>query len=435
MKICLKHLLSVFALLISAGTICAAEIEPEKLVFSGGSGKPPVGYKTGDEFEYRIDYNYSGRDFDRKYMVYWKRVGDDGIVHEGTVPLDKMPIVRRDKFTKPGFVRYFARLQHPDGKPVYTGRRKWIYFEDSVGADVKKVMPSEEPADFDLFWKKAAEELRQLPLTYKMEEVKNTALKGVKTYKVEVSCTGGRPVTGYLQIPEGKSGMRYPAQLSFFGYSVIPKDQQKPPRWAAGNRISLVINAHGFEPGRETAYYEEFFKTVQSNGHKYGFDPVQNRDPRQSYFFGMAMRAARAVGFLRSLPQWDGKELTVSGTSQGGAQAIWAAALADGVTRCTVRVPWLCNIAGHAKQQRIKSSFVPEYSPGLDYIDAAFHARRIKCPVTVSRAGLGDGPCPPGGVMSMFNNLQVPAEIHWYQAAGHARTPKGSQRTVISNNK
>jgi len=428
-----KILMMAAAIFIFAGCFADA-IEPEKLIFSGGSGKAPMGFRSGDEFEFKIDCRYSGRKFDKEYMVFWQRVGDDGVVREGVVPLSSMPIVLKDKFTKPGFIRFFARLQHPDGKPVYTKNRKWIYFEDSVGAEVRTLRPTEEPADFDAFWGAAKKELRALPLNPMMRELPSQPVAGVKTYEIKVDCIGGKPVTGYLQIPVDDGKKKYPAQLNFFGYSVVPQHQQKPPTSAIKNKIRLVINAHGFEPDREAEYYKEFFKSVQSNGHKYGFDPVQNRDPRQSYFFGMAMRAVRAVDFLRSLPQWDGRELIVTGPSQGGLQSIWAAALAEGVTKCAPSVPWCCNIAGHAKQGRIRSSFAPEYSPGLDYFDAAFHAKRIKCPVFVSKAGLGDWPCPPAGVMSMFNNLQVPAEIHFYQSAGHARTPAGAQKIVIKNN-
>ena len=76
-------------------------------------------------------------------------------------------------------------------------------------------------------------------------------------------------------------------------------------------------------------------------------------------------------------------------------------------------------IAGHAKALRLPSTFAPSYTPALDYYDGAFHAKRIKCPVNIKIAGLGDFVCPPAGMMAMFNNLQVPAKIRFYQGEGH----------------
>ena len=133
----------------------------------------------------------------------------------------------------------------------------------------------------------------------------------------------------------------------------------------------------------------------------------------------MALRVMRALQFAKSLPQWDGKNLIVSGGSQAGLQSLWAAGLDSDVTRCQVFKPWCCDLAGHAKALRMPSTFAPTYTPALDYYDGAFHAKRIRCPVEVGIAGLGDFVCPPAGMMAMFNNLRVPATIRFYQGEGH----------------
>ena len=64
----------------------------------------------------------------------------------------------------------------------------------------------------------------------------------------------------------------------------------------------------------------------------YGFDETLNNDPATTYFNGMILRDLRAIDFGRALPEWDGKNVKVSGGSQGGFQALLLAALDPSVT-------------------------------------------------------------------------------------------------------
>ena len=77
-------------------------------------------------------------------------------------------------------------------------------------------------------------------------------------------------------------------------------------------------------------------------------------------------------------------------------------------------------------KQRLKG-WRPDYVPALNYYDCIFHAKRIKCPVTTHRAGLGDYTCPPSGLAILYNNLNVPKKIRWYQGSTHGFVPKDPQ--------
>lgn len=48
----------------------------------------------------------------------------------------------------------------------------------------------------------------------------------------------------------------------------------------------------------------------------------------------MYLRVLRALDYVKTLPEWDGKNLIVIGSSQCGAQAIVAAALDPQVSLC-----------------------------------------------------------------------------------------------------
>ena len=143
----------------------------------------------------------------------------------------------------------------------------------------------------------------------------------------------------------------------------------------------------------------------------------------------MALRVLRSLEFLKALPEWDGVRLEVAGGSQGGLQAIWGAGLDPDVTGCKADIPWCCDLAGAAKLGRL-NGWHPEYRRPLDYYDAVNHAKRIRCPVEITRAGLGDYTCAPSGVAILYNSIESPKKIIWVQGSTHGYVPKNPQRIV-----
>ena len=185
------------------------------------------------------------------------------------------------------------------------------------------------------------------------------------------------------------------------------------------------MNAHGFKLNQPKEYYDNFTNEIKSNGQIYAFDPKQNSNPETAYFNGMAMRVMRSLEFLKSLPQWDGKNLTAAGGSQGGLQTVWAAGLDSDVTLAKPDIPWCSDMKGDSKG-RIRGWF-PPYVDALGYYDTINHAKRIKCPVEITRAGLGDYTCPPSGVAILYNNIKSPKKIRWFQGSTHGYVPPNPQ--------
>ncbi|NMA46826.1 MAG: hypothetical protein GX945_09725, partial [Lentisphaerae bacterium] len=58
------------------------------------------------------------------------------------------------------------------------------------------------------------------------------------------------------------------------------------------------------------------------------------------------LRVMRSLDFVKTLPEWNGRDLIVVGSSQGGGQAIAAAGLDPQVTLCVAAVPALSDHAG-----------------------------------------------------------------------------------------
>ena len=411
----------------------------KKVSVLGSSSATAAEIKAGEKVKFTFTMDIGGQKYHDAdpYYLAWKRVGDDGVTRQGKTKIspDK-PVVIEETIEKPGFFRLKAWLENRNGKNVSTLTKHYlgtVLFDGGHGValdTLKQAVP--EPADFDAFWAKQKAKLKAVPVKYTMEEVA-ISNKKYKMYKVVVDCAGPRPVTGYLSIPVGAKEKSLSAVAAFQGYGTYIQRPHSPPY----NQIYFAVNAHGFDLAKEKAYYDKYFASIRSNGYSYALDPRQNANPETAYFCGMALRVMRAFDFLKTLPQWDGKNLIAQGGSQGGLQTVWAAALVDGLSVAKPTVPW-CGDIGGEQAKRMKSEFFPRYSPGLRYFDIVNHAKRIpaSCRIVVPRAGLGDYVCPPSGVQIFYNNVKGPKEIHWFQNSAHGGpATKDRQKYSVSSQK
>ena len=146
----------------------------------------------------------------------------------------------------------------------------------------------------------------------------------------------------------------------------------------------------------------------------------------------MALRVLRALEYLESLPEWNGKEILAEGGSQGGLQAVWAAALDRHVTKVNPSIIWCCDI-GKKGVFRLRSEFEPEAMPGLRYYDCANMARRITAEVNIARVGLGDYTSVPSGIAVFYNNLEKAKtkRISFVQGSRHGYVPPVADRQEL----
>ncbi len=403
------------------------KLDHQKITARGETEK--AFFAPGETMKFTFNINFGGQAAPEKpYTLKWTRTGDDGKKANGNEPVvSGKPIVVTTSMDQPGFVRIQAELLDHKGKVLKKkngqGKMEDINFDGGAGVEIEKLQAiAEEPADFDAFWEKQKAKLAAVPLKFKMDKVSKPDAK-VEVYAVSIDCPGPRPVTGYLTIPAGAKDKSLPAFANYHGYGT---SVQQAPTNGPDNRINFSVNAHGYDLGKDAAYYKDFFEKIKSNGQGYAFDPKQNSDPETAYFNGMALRVMRSLQFLKALPQWNGKGLTVSGGSQGGLQTIWAAALDPDVTNADSGITWCCDFAGTTKGRL--AGWRPNYVPALNYYDCVFHAKRIKCPVVISRAGLGDYVCPPSGLAVLYNNIKSPKKIIWFQGSTHGFVPSNPQK-------
>jgi cephalosporin-C deacetylase-like acetyl esterase len=394
-----------------------------ELTFYGQTDKNPLTYQPGEEIVFTIRLLEDGQPCGGK-TIRWTRSGDDGNTETGkTVSDTDEPLVIRTSIDLPGFVWIKTVVLDESGEPVSGEAHE---FNGGAGTKLDRLMSFPEPDDFDEFWQRQKTRLAEVPLKATLTEVDSEA-EGVKCYDLRVDCIGV-PVSGYFCMPETAAEKSLPATLVLQGYGV---DSAGKENRLGKSGLALCINAHGIENGREKSYYKELFNTTLRG---YGFPASSNANPETSYWNGVALRVMRALEFLKSRPEWDGENLRVVGGSQGGFQSILGAALDKDVNMCELYVPWFCDLSGPFEQQRNRSLFMPEWTPALGYYDGVNHAKRIKCPVTIS-AGLGDYICPPSGVVTLYNNIKSNVRLTFHQGQTHGYTMKDAPSYSIEKNR
>ena len=399
---------------------------PSDVQLVGTTARDPLSYRVGEEMAF-VFYlkDLRAATSGKPLFLVWNRRGDDGIVDSGftTISVEK-PVRVRTSLARPGFVHVTASVATfptPDTIPPL------LQFEGGAGADIDSLKPAATcPDDFDAFWTHQRELLDAVPLEpethlwqYPCFPDGTKIPDSLRMFLVKVPCAGPNPVTGLLALP--KASGKYPARVVFDGYSKEPKQSH---RLMTEGVITFHVNAHGYDLFRDPAYYEAFFAPFERDIPAYGFSPRENSDPETSYYRGMALRAMRAFDYLKTLPEWNGHDLIATGGSQGGLQAIWAASLVPGLTRCETSIVWCSNIAGATLDNRLPG-WHPQYVRGLDYYDTVFHAARIptSCFVDFERIGLGDYTCPPSGVTMVYNAVQGPKRAAYYQNSTHMYVP------------
>jgi len=417
----MKRLLLAFVLMVHGLAFAAPYLK-------GATDKDPLSYAVGEDIVFTVSLE-GAEAFPDGVVAAWHRSGDDGVEEKGTWD-GRAPLVVKTKLTRAGFVRLTVEPRHvANGKPWRVeGANGRAFFDGGAGADVKTLVQSKpEPKNFDAFWKRCRDELAAVPVKADLEEIQSPK-EGVRLYKVKVACPGGTGfTTGYLSVPVGEKKLK--AVAHFFGYGASwGKGAYMPPSSVPPTAIHFFVSAHGFELGREPAYYQSMRKAAGSNGFGHGFDPKQNAKPETCYFRGMALRVMRAMEYLKTRPEWNGRDLVVTGGSQGSLQAMWCAAFVPGVTEAQIFIPWLCDVGG-TEDGRNHGDWFPKWAQGLDYFDQVNVAKRVPntCRVTISRVGLGDYIAPPSGVAMMFNNLTCPKHIVWVQGSTHGYVPKCPQ--------
>lgn len=286
----------------------------------------------------------------------------------------------------------------------------------------EKIEPAaERPADFDAFWDARLSALARVPIDPRLHQGKFPAPKGVAYSQFSLAVGPGERVRGQLAYPD-RPGEKFPALVIYQWAGVYPLQPGTVTGNAAKGWLAVNVMAHDLPVDEPKAYYDELAKGALKDYGAIGAD-----DRERSYFLRMFLGARRVLDFVRAHPAWDGRVLVTHGTSQGGTQALVAAALDPAVTAVVANVPALCDQNGPEAGRAMPYPYWLAKTDGRDpaavagaarYYDVVHFAPRIRVPVLVS-AGLIDETCPPSGIAAMANRLAGPREVLFMPQANH----------------
>lgn len=281
----------------------------------------------------------------------------------------------------------------------------------SVGAAVapNQIQPSApRPADFDDFWASKLKAQREIPLNPVLRPVASN-VPGVEMNAVTVDSLGSK-MHGYIVKPQGDG--KFPALVTYQGAGVYALRPAAATTHAAEGWLALDVDAHDKEPDVAT-------------GPPSNYQTIGYNDREQSYYLNMYLRDSRAIDYITSRPDWDGKTIVILGTSQGGQQGLVTAGLnPDRITALLVNEPSGGDADGELHGHREAYPDWPSDDPramqaGL-YFDTVNFASRIKAPTLVSM-GFIDTVVPPVTVWSALNQIPAPKEALPMIEASHVQ--------------
>lgn len=268
------------------------------------------------------------------------------------------------------------------------------------------------PKDLKQFWKKQIRQMRRhkAVVTGKKAPEGKENQEGLICQDVEISMHEGNPARGYVAYPADAEKGSLPIIIMAHGAGVKGSWCQSSIDEAVRNArigkgaISMDINAHGMLNGQPQEYYDAL-----DAGELRNYSKWEVKDHETFYFRLMYLRLVRALDYLTSLPQWDGKRVLIYGESQGGAQASALAGMDPRVTAAVLRVPAFVDNGGMLDGGR-RGSWPTTYAAEpekhkeiLPYYDGALLLGLTKAKLFVE-AGLIDYTCPPACVAAGFNN-------------------------------
>jgi cephalosporin-C deacetylase len=327
---------------------------------------------------------------------------------------------------EPGFLRCLVTLEK-DGKN-YRGLATAGFRPDLIKPIVS------EPADFDKFWTDGKNKLAAIPLEPRMEHLPALSTAKADVYHVSFQNVGAgvsrlSRIYGILAVPKSTDPNRkYPALLRVPGAGVRPYTGQIA--LAERGLITLEIGIHGIPVNLPLAVYEELRAGALNRYMLY------NLDSREDYYYRRVyLGCVRANDFLTSLPQYDGRNLGVTGGSQGGALAIVTAALDPRVKMLSASYPALGDMAAYTAGRaggwphafKDKSQGTKEKLETAAYYDTVNFARRLRVPGIYSW-GYNDEVVPPTSMHAVYNSIGAPKKLLLGLEMGHGNSDEQTTR-------
>ena len=362
-------------------------------------------YETGQKASVKVEFFKYG--IPRDGVVEYS-IGDDMLPSDksGKVTLkDGCATINMGTRKTPGF-RDLRLSLSLDGK-TYTHHVK-------VGFSVDKIAPyTQEPEDFTAFWDATLAEAAKTPVSYTRECYEAMCTDKYDCDLVKLKIDQRHSVYAYLLVPVDAQPGSMPVVLAPPGAGVKTIKNVKT-FYAENGFIRMEMEIHGLDPRLDEGTFADVSNAFNSSDNAYLQNGIDSRE--RFYMRHVYVALTKAIDFLTSLPEWDGRNVIVQGGSQGGGLSLVAAGLDPRVTLCAANHPALVDMAGYVEPGRTggyphmkKDVLTPNNVNTLAYYDVINFARHITCPVRLTW-GYNDNTCPPTTSYAVWNLLTCPKE-------------------------
>jgi cephalosporin-C deacetylase-like acetyl esterase len=279
-----------------------------------------------------------------------------------------------------------------------TGRNNGLYAVGAAVAPAKIGLSTPRPADFDAFWDGKLAAQAKVPIHPVLTRVE-TDVPDVELNMFVLDALGSQ-THGYVATPARQG--KFPALIQLQYAGVYALNARGAAQHAAEGWLFINVDSHDKLPSDPAGNIPR------------GYQAVGNTDREKSYFLNMYLRDSRALDYLLTRPDWDGKTIVLTGGSMGGQQSLVLAGLRpDKITAALVCVPAGADANGDLHGRKAGYPNWPSDNPDVMktalFFDTVNFASRIKAPVM---AGMGfiDTISPPAGVWTALNQISAPKE-------------------------
>ena len=369
-------------------------------------------YRVGETAQFTVEVRRSGTLLPNASIDYaagpemYQDVKKSVTLKNGTMKLT-------GKMSMPGFYRVDVTA-HVDGQE-YKGAC-------AAAFSPEKLQPTTVmPKDFSDFWQKAIADARKTDLNPTKRLLPERCTKDVNVYEVSFQNMSPNYRTyGILCVPvkEGK----YPALLRVPGAGVRPYGGDVYT--ASQGVVTLEIGIHGISVTMDQKVYDDVFNGALMNYWTFGMD---NRD--ENYYKRVVLGCIRALDYLEEYTPWDGKQMGVTGSSQGGFLTLATAGLDKRITCYAPVHAAMCDYTAALKGVACgwphhfywnKGKGQEQKIAATRYYDGVNFARMIS---DKQRGwfsfGYNDDVVPPTTAWATYNTVKGPKEISPYQATWH----------------
>lgn len=411
----MKHFMKTLLLLLA--TVCVlpvtAQIRGYNIQVNVVPDHQDWTYKVGETATFRISVTKSATPLAGAVIDYEAGPEMYQDVKKTAVVLKDGTLTVKGKMSKPGFYR--VDVKTTIGGKEYKGACAAAFSPEQLKPTTVN------PADFDQFWQNAISEARHTDLNPTKRLLPERCTKDVNVYEVSFqNVRWGSRTYGILCEPV-KPG-KYPALLRVPGAGVRPYGGDIYT--ASKGAVTLEIGIHGIPVTMQQSVYDDLGQGALNGYWEFGMD---NRD--KSYYKHVVLGCIRALDYIEQYTPWNGKELGVTGSSQGGFLSLATAGLDR---RITFYAPVHAALCDHTASLKGVACGWPHYfywnkGKGMEkqietsrYYDGVNFARRITNAQTGWFSfGYNDDVVPPTTAWATYNIVKGPKSITPYQQTAH----------------